>query len=93
MRKELPDIRRRIHSMKQAVSAAVFFVFLDTNDDVGGNLNAASRQALMQKLARIEPAHQPEPMSVFPSFRAPTLTVCADRDPTFLNLCSLVLFS
>jgi RNA-binding protein 23/39 len=29
----------------------------------GGNLNAASRQALMQKLARIEPAPvQPQPM-------------------------------
>ncbi|KAJ7103563.1 hypothetical protein B0H15DRAFT_919300 [Mycena belliarum] len=36
----------------------------DTLDDTGGgNLNAASRQALMQKLARIEPAHQPEPIS------------------------------
>jgi RNA-binding protein 39 len=30
--------------------------------DLGGNLNAASRQALMQKLARIEPARSPEPM-------------------------------
>jgi RNA-binding protein 39 len=30
---------------------------------LGGNLNAASRQALMQKLARIEPAQsKPEPM-------------------------------
>ncbi|KAJ7125611.1 hypothetical protein C8R43DRAFT_1029577 [Mycena crocata] len=36
----------------------------DTLDESGGgNLNAASRQALMQKLARIEPAHQPEPIS------------------------------
>ncbi|KAJ7900311.1 hypothetical protein B0H14DRAFT_2556466 [Mycena olivaceomarginata] len=33
------------------------------DDSGGGNLNAASRQALMQKLARIEPAHQPEPIS------------------------------
>jgi RNA-binding protein 23/39 len=32
---------------------------------LGGNLNAASRQALMQKLARIEPAPvQPQPMRV-----------------------------
>ena len=31
----------------------------------GGNLNAASRQALMQKLARIEPAPvAPQPMFV-----------------------------
>lgn len=28
----------------------------------GGNLNAASRQALMQKLARIEPTPKPLPM-------------------------------
>ncbi|KAJ7092692.1 splicing factor CC1-like protein [Mycena epipterygia] len=36
----------------------------DTLDESGGgNLNAASRQALMQKLARIEPAHQPEPIT------------------------------
>lgn len=33
---------------------------------IGGNLNAASRQALMQKLARIDqPAARPEPVYVF----------------------------
>ncbi|KIJ68490.1 hypothetical protein HYDPIDRAFT_24760 [Hydnomerulius pinastri MD-312] len=36
----------------------------DSLDEVGGgNLNAASRQALMQKLARIEPAPKPMPVS------------------------------
>ncbi|KAK7064256.1 hypothetical protein R3P38DRAFT_2823346 [Favolaschia claudopus] len=33
------------------------------DDSGGGNLNAASRQALMQKLARIEPAQTIEPIS------------------------------
>ncbi|KIJ21787.1 hypothetical protein PAXINDRAFT_165177 [Paxillus involutus ATCC 200175] len=34
----------------------------DSLDEVGGgNLNAASRQALMQKLARMEPAPKPQP--------------------------------
>jgi RNA-binding protein 39 len=37
---------------------------LDADFLLGGNLNAASRQALMQKLARIEPASKLEPMSV-----------------------------
>ena len=36
----------------------------DANFLPGGNLNAASRQALMQKLARIEPKSSLEPVSV-----------------------------
>jgi len=39
-------------------------VALDADFFLGGNLNAASRQALMQKLARIEPASKLEPLSV-----------------------------
>jgi len=36
----------------------------DSLDEAGGgNLNAASRQALMQKLARTEPASRPEPVT------------------------------
>ncbi|KAF8640791.1 hypothetical protein AX17_000440 [Amanita inopinata Kibby_2008] len=40
----------------------------DSLDEAGGgNLNAASRQALMQKLARIEPTSRQEPVSTKPS--------------------------
>lgn len=40
--------------------SAAYLIVLNT---LGGNLNAASRQALMQKLARIEPARdKQEPM-------------------------------
>jgi len=50
--------------MKQAVSRYFWQRRLDTNVLPGGNLNAASRQALMQKLARIEPTSKLEPVSV-----------------------------
>ena len=37
---------------------------------LGGNLNAASRQALMQKLARIEPTSKLEPVLVILLFKS-----------------------
>jgi hypothetical protein len=42
----------------------IFAVEFDANFSLGGNLNAASRQALMQKLARIEPTSKLEPVLV-----------------------------
>lgn len=50
--------------MKRAVNRSFSQWYLDADFLLGGNLNAASRQALMQKLARIEPASKLEPMSV-----------------------------
>lgn len=43
----------------------------DPNLLLGGNLNAASRQALMQKLARIEPSSKLETVSVSVLVRPP----------------------
>jgi hypothetical protein len=52
--------------MKQAVKRQYFSskIWILIFFFPGGNLNAASRQALMQKLARIEPASKLEPVSV-----------------------------
>ena len=50
--------------MKRAVNRSFSQWHLDADFLLGGNLNAASRQALMQKLARIEPASKLEPVSV-----------------------------
>jgi len=50
--------------MKRAVNREFSQWHLDADFLLGGNLNAASRQALMQKLARIEPASKLEPVSV-----------------------------
>jgi len=63
-KKESQNILPRIRWMKQAVSRYFWQRRLDTNVLPGGNLNAASRQALMQKLARIEPTSKLEPVSV-----------------------------
>lgn len=58
MRKALLNIRSKTHSMKPAVWFLFFITLVRVLSILipGGNLNAASRQALMQKLARIEPA-------------------------------------
>jgi len=48
--------------MKRAVNRQFLRWHLDANFLLGGNLNAASRQALMQKLARIEPTSKFEPV-------------------------------
>ncbi|KAJ7786274.1 hypothetical protein B0H16DRAFT_1657636 [Mycena metata] len=59
---ELAGRTLRVNTVHEKGTAR--YVQSETLDDSGGgNLNAASRQALMQKLARIEPAHQPEPIS------------------------------
>lgn len=66
MRRGQQDTLNKIRWMKQAVRFWIFNVPLKLYIDSfvpGGNLNAASRQALMQKLARIEPApSRPEPV-------------------------------
>jgi hypothetical protein len=49
----------------------ILAVAFDANFFLGGNLNAASRQALMQKLARIEPASKLEPALVPVLVRSP----------------------
>ena len=50
--------------MKRAVNRQFLRWYLDADAYflLGGNLNAASRQALMQKLARIEPTSKLEPV-------------------------------
>lgn len=64
-KRALCDTPSRIRWTKLAVRFDQRFK-LFTNTFIGGNLNAASRQALMQKLARIEPA--PKPQLVYVKF-------------------------
>jgi hypothetical protein len=61
-RREPQSTLPRILWMKRAVNKRFLQCHLDTNFLLGGNLNAASRQALMQKLARIEPTSKLEPV-------------------------------
>jgi len=60
---ELAGRTLRVNTVHEKGTAARYTQSDSLDDSGGGNLNAASRQALMQKLARIEPAHQPEPIS------------------------------
>ena len=52
-----------------------------TNSMLGGNLNAASRQALMQKLARIEPAPKPQPVYVHSTKLSAYFTLICSNKP------------
>jgi hypothetical protein len=61
-RREPQSTPPRILWMKRAVNRQFLRWHLDVNFLLGGNLNAASRQALMQKLARIEPTSKLEPV-------------------------------
>lgn len=63
MRKVLSGTHSRIPSMKQAVRMSFRLRDNPLMISPGGNLNAASRQALMQKLARTEQAPvRPQPV-------------------------------
>lgn len=65
-RKEQRGIRNKIRWTKRVVSNKKLWNLGESYAFLGGNLNAASRQALMQKLARIEPVpSRPEPSWVF----------------------------
>lgn len=75
--------------MNQAVRILFRMSIWPINPWTGGNLNAASRQALMQKLARTESAPAfPEPVYVAnpdESFLVPQAIL--GRDQTFLRQC------
>lgn len=95
MKKGQQDTPNRTLWTKQAVSVVyipklkVLLIFGSLF--AGGNLNAASRQALMQKLARTEqPELLPEPVSVNDlsvPLMDPDLFLFLVRDRIFLSLC------
>ncbi|KAF7306898.1 Splicing factor CC1-like protein [Mycena indigotica] len=60
---ELAGRTLRVNTVHEKGTAARYTVSESLDDTGGGNLNAASRQALMQKLARIEPIQAPDPIS------------------------------
>jgi hypothetical protein len=74
MRRGLPGIPNKIPWTKPAVSDIISLKrpsYLMLHTILGGNLNAASRQALMQKLARIEPSS-----ARTPAVYVPSISVC-----------------
>ncbi|KAF7320384.1 Splicing factor CC1-like protein [Mycena kentingensis (nom. inval.)] len=61
---ELAGRTLRVNTVHEKGTAARYTIAAESLDDAGGgNLNAASRQALMQKLARIEPVQAPDLVS------------------------------
>ncbi|KAM6498081.1 hypothetical protein JOM56_006029 [Amanita muscaria] len=62
---ELAGRTLRVNTVHE--KGSVRYTQQDSLDEAGGNLNAASRQALMQKLARTEPALRQEPVNNKPN--------------------------